>query len=158
MVRMRILFLLFILFTTIVISCGDSGDTKASIKNRTDTTGVDYSIPDHLKPVMNIPHSTYLESYYSVNIPADTVSNAQRDSINPIMIKVCDSLKDIWHEAVIIVLKETAYTNKISKAKGISDGINPFTSNNVYLLKYTFRDTENIYVLKYDPKKELWKE
>ena len=149
--------ILFALVAILCISCGN-GDDKLAETNRNNTTGVDYRIPYHVKHVMDIPHKTNLESYYSVNIKADSVNNAQRDSINVRMIRICDSLKDHWNEAVITVMKETEYTNRLSEEKGITDSMNPYYDYNAYLLQYTFRDTMNVYVLKYDPATKKWKE
>jgi len=130
---------IIILLSVITFYSCNGYEEKYNKENRENTSGVDYSIPVNVKFLMTITHDNFLEMYYTVNVPADTLNVNQVSIVDNWIYKIADSLwKKGFEGASIVVIKETTYTNKLKKDPGITDSMNPFEQNNVYLLQYGF--------------------
>jgi len=74
-----------------------------------------------------------------VNISKDTLNENQVSMIDSFVYRIAESLsKEGFEGASIVIMKEIAYTNKLKTNPGITDSMNPFEQNNVYLLKYGY--------------------
>ena len=122
----------------LLIRCVDP-EVKYNKTNKRNTSGVDYTTPMNLKYLMFIDHDETFELFFTLNIHSDTLTNDELKSIEPLVIWTADSLFKKKHiGGYILVMKETKYTNELRARPGISDALNPFPENNVYLVKYIF--------------------
>jgi hypothetical protein len=128
------------LIILVISSCNDS-EQKYNSENKQNANGVDYSIRLHLMPLMSVYHEKSFELYYTINVPVDTIDVEEIMVIDKYIDAITDSLwKKNYESGSIVVIKETLYTNKLRAKQQISDSMNPFEGNNIYLVEYAFEN------------------